>query len=252
MKNKILATLAVSAFLVATGCSHKKDEKKSDAQETASLSSEVTTGGVKQLTADWPEASRSAIDEMTKQYGLPDAATEDMVVWNSSEPFKRTVVMRESVNHMFPTQHQDVLVQTIDYRVPLDKVLPLTKFNGSLIIDRTKGELSSRNERQEMNILALNIADKIVRGEFTEEQARREYRKQFDALEAGRSDKMLTELSFKTSGNTGDPDTMMQSQEPRRSSSSSRTTERSSEMSNDSGSSSDSERINETEEIIEE
>ncbi len=214
MKRKIFASVLMSSFLMITACSHKKDDKKKEkSPETASLSTEVTQDGLDKVTESWPDSSRTAIKDMTTKFGMPDAVTEEMVIWKDSKPFKRTVVFRDQLNHMFPYQHSDVLMQTLDYRVPLDKVSDLSKFDGSLIIDRTKGELSARNHRQEMNILAFNMADKIVRGEMTVEEARREYSKNAEALMSGTTNKSLTSLDFKTSGNTSDPDSMMQAQE---------------------------------------
>ena len=214
MKRKIFASVLMSSFLMITACSHKKDDKKKEKMpETASLSTEVTQDGLNRETESWPDSSKSAIRDLTTKFGMPDAVTDEMVIWKDSKPFKRSVVFREEVNHMFPYQHSDVLMQTLDYRVPHDKVSDLSKFDGSLIIDRTKGELSARNHRQEMNILAFNMADKIIRGEMTVEEARREYSKNAEALMSGNSNKLLTSLTFKTRGNTSDPDTMMQSQE---------------------------------------
>lgn len=219
MKRKILMGAMMSAFLVTTACSHKKDDKKKEMSSETVMSTEVTQEGLDRVTKEWPASSKSAIKELTNKYGLPAAVTEDMVVWTDSKPFKRSIVYREEINHMFPIQHSDVLLQTLNYRVPLDKVSDLSRFDGSLIVDRTKGELSARNHRQEMNFLAFNLADKIVRGEMTVEKARREYSKNAEALMSGTTNKMLTELDFKTRGNTSDPDTMMQSQEARQDSS---------------------------------
>lgn len=203
----------MSAFLLVTACGHRKhDKKKSSESSSASMSQPVTERSLSKMTETWPESSKSAISSLKSKYGLPSSVTEDMVVWTTSAPFKRSVVMKEEVNHQFPIQHSDVLMQTVDYRVPLDKVAALSKFDGSLLVDRTKGELSARNDREEMNILALNLADKIVRGEMTVEQARREYSKNAEAFAAGTSGKMLTSLNFSSQGNTSDPDTMMQSQ----------------------------------------
>ena len=213
MKNRFLVPAVMSAFLLVTACSHKKEDKKFSADPMASYSMPVTKEGLSQMTESWPEPSRAAITSLNTKYGLPSAVTEDMVVWNASGPFKRTIVFKEEVNHQFPIQHSDVLVQTVDYRVPLDKVDELSKFDGSLLIDRTKGELSARNDKEEMNILSLNLADKIVRGEMTVEQARREYSKNAEAFAAGTTSEMISSLSFKSEGNTQDPDTMMQSQE---------------------------------------
>ena len=215
MKKTFVGSMLLSAFLILSACSHKKDDKKKDkpAPETASLSSQVSHEGLNKVTETWPQASKDAVKNMTDKYGLPDAVTEEMVVWNNIDPFKRGIVYKEEVNHMFPVQHSDILQQTISYRVPLDRVDDLNRFDGSLLVDRTKGELSSRNQREEMNILAFNLADKIVRGEITVEEARRQYRTNAEELMSGGTNPMLTGLSFQTRGNTTDPDTMMQSQE---------------------------------------
>lgn len=214
MKNRFLVPVVMSAFLLVTACSHKKHDKKKSMEPTAaSYSMPVTQEGLNEMTKEWPESSRGAITSLNSKYGLPSAVTEDMVVWNGSSPFKRTIVFKEEVDHQFPIQHSDVLAQTVDYRVPLDKVSALSKFDGSLLIDRTKGELTARNDKEEMNILSLNLADKIVRGELTVEQARREYSKNAEAFAAGTSSQLISGLSFSTEGNTQDPDSMMQSQE---------------------------------------
>lgn len=213
MKNKFLVPALMSAFLLVTACSHKKDHKKTSMDTASSYAMPVTQEGLDQMTATWPEPSRAAITSLNSKYGLPGAVTEEMVVWNNTSPFKRTIVFKEEVSHSFPIQHSDVVMQTVDYRIPLDKVASLSKFDGSLLIDRTKGELSARNDKEEMNILSLNLADKIVRGEMTVEQARREYSKNAEAFAAGTSSQLISGLAFKTEGNTQDPDTMMQSQE---------------------------------------
>ena len=215
MKKTFVGSMLLSAFLILSACSHKKDDKKKDspAPETASLPSQVSHEGLNKVTETWPQASKDAVKSMTEKYGLPAAVTEEMVVWNDIAPFKRGVVYKEEVTHMFPVQHSDILQQTISYRVPLDKIDDLSKFDGSLLVDRTKGELSSRNQREEMNILAFNLADKIVRGEITTEEARRQYRNNAEELMSGGTNQMLTSLNFQTRGNTSDPDTMIQAQE---------------------------------------
>ena len=213
MNRKLFLPAVLSVLVGMTACSHHKEDKKSSQDETASYATPVTQEGLDKMTAEWPEASRSAITSMTGKYGLPSAVTEDMVVWSTSAPFKRSVIFKEEVNHQFPIEHSDVLMQTVDYRVPADKVSQLTKFDGSLLIDRTKGELSARNDKEEMNILSLNLADKIVRGEMTVEQARREYSKNAEAFAAGTSSSLISALNFSSRGDTSDPDTMMQSQQ---------------------------------------
>jgi hypothetical protein len=214
MNHKMLVPVLSAGILLLSACSSYKgkENKKAEQEATAAKVMPVTMEGVATLTESWPEASKAAVNAMNAKYGVPASASEDMIVWNNTAPFKRTIVYKEEINHLFPMQHKDILQQVVDYRVPLDKVAALSKFDGSLIVDRTKGELSSRNETEEMNILALNLADKIVKGEMTVEKARREYSKNAESFAAGTSSPMITSLNFSTSGNTSDPDTMMQSQ----------------------------------------
>lgn len=217
MKKKILVPAMLSVLVAVTACGHKKDSKKkheANRQDLSAVISEpVSQEVLEEITAKWPAPSKEAITAMKTKYGNPSSVTEDMVVWNQTEPFSRTVVYKEQINHLFPVQHTDVLMQTVSYRVPLDKVGRLAEFDGSLIIDRTKGTISARNNKEEMNILALNLADKIIRGEISVEQARREYKSNAEAILAGRSNPLVSKLRFKSSGNTSDPDTLMQSQE---------------------------------------
>jgi hypothetical protein len=213
MFKRILAPAVMSSILLVTACSHRKDEKKKEMSDTSAYSMPVTQEGLDKVTESWPAPSKTAIKSLTEKYGLPAAVTDDMVVWNNTEPFKRSIVYREEVNQMFPMQHSDVLQQTVDYRVPLDRVDDLSRFDGSIMVDRTKGELSTRNDRQEMNILSLNLADKIIKGEMTVEEARREYSKDAESFAAGTSSPIVSGLLFKPESGTGDPDTMIQSQE---------------------------------------
>jgi hypothetical protein len=213
MNKKLLMPALLTALLAVTACSHKKDEQKEAATEEAAYAVPVTEDGLMKMTSTWPESSKSAIRSQQAKYGLPNSITDDMVSWNLPGEFKRSVVFRDEVKHQFPIAHSDVLLQTVDYRVPLDKVSQLSKFDGSLIIDRTKGELSARNDKEEMNILSLNLADKIVRGEMNVEQARREYSKYSEAVAGGGGGDLITSLKFESIGNTADPDVMMQSQQ---------------------------------------
>ncbi|MEX2153654.1 MAG: hypothetical protein WD825_09970 [Gemmatimonadaceae bacterium] len=56
--------------------------------------------------------------------------------------------------HSFPKPHTDLLEQFIDYRVPVDKYDELAAYDGSVIVERTKGEISARCDKEAMNFLA--------------------------------------------------------------------------------------------------
>jgi hypothetical protein len=56
--------------------------------------------------------------------------------------------------------------------VPVGIVKELAKFDGSLIIERTKGEVSSRCDMEAANFTAINVMNDIVTGKITAEKAR--------------------------------------------------------------------------------
>ena len=77
----------------------------------------------------WPKEAKKAAEMMIQKYGQPDEVTAMRVV---------------ETDHAFPVPHKDVLEQVIDYRVSTDKVDDLARYDGSVIVERTKGELSAR------------------------------------------------------------------------------------------------------------
>jgi hypothetical protein len=127
---------------------------------------------LREITRDWGEASKAAADEMVKKYGPPQEATETMLIWRENGPWKRTIVHKQGIEHAFPAPHQDVLEQVVSYKVPLNFFNALATFDGSVIADRTRGELTAHCDREATNILVLNLAHDIVRGDKTAEQAR--------------------------------------------------------------------------------
>lgn len=131
-----------------------------------------TIDSIDPIVGRWPWASARIVTEMVATYGLPHEATENMLLWHYNDPWKRTVVWRDGVHHNFPRSHLDLLEQTLDYRVPLDKIGQLATYNGSLVVARTRGELSVCCGSQMMNFLVMNLAHEIIIGRLTPEQAR--------------------------------------------------------------------------------
>lgn len=123
----------------------------------------------------WHEASQKAAKEMMEKYGPPAEVTSTMLMWNDTKPWKRTIIYKEAVQHDFPMPHPDVLEQFIDYDVPVDFFDDLAAYDGSVIVERTKGEISARCDKEGANFLAINLANDIVNKERTWEEARTFY-----------------------------------------------------------------------------
>lgn len=124
------------------------------------------------MMANWPMAAKKAAKKVISKYGAPDEATPSMLVWHNRGGWKRTVASRTPTMHHFPGPHPDSVEQVIDYRVPLGKYDDLARYDGSVNIDRTRGEMSARCDLEEMNLLALNLAHDIITGRKSVEQAR--------------------------------------------------------------------------------
>ena len=68
--------------------------------------------------------------------------------------------------------HPDLLEQFIDYQAPPEMYDELAVYDGSVIVERTKGEISARCDKEEMNFLAINLANDVAIGERTPDEAR--------------------------------------------------------------------------------
>ncbi|HEU4565919.1 MAG TPA: hypothetical protein VFS05_14765 [Gemmatimonadaceae bacterium] len=155
----------------------------------------------------WPEESREAARLVIDKYGEPHEATDSLLIWHDVGPWKRMVASRTFYHHDFPVPHIDAVESFIDYRVPVDKFTPLAEFDGSVVVERTAGELSARCHDEEANLLALNLVHDIVRGVKDVSEARRHYAEEFLNYRRKRPTPYMEKLHFQPGkGDTADPD----------------------------------------------
>ncbi len=181
------------------------------AQNSAGMESmpmtRMDSKSMEHMIASWPQASQMAAHMAMEKYGPPAETTASMLIWNKSGQWKRTVVYNYEVSHDFPMHHTDVMQQFIDYRVSPDMVEALAKFDGSVVVNRTNGEISARCDALGANILAINLANQIVTGKMSVAEARKTYGEQIMAMKAGRPAPMTEQLNFTVPmGGTADPD----------------------------------------------
>lgn len=147
---------------------------------------------------DWPETAKEAANAMMEKYGEPHEHTESLLIWYDTAPFTKTVVYKEEVQHDFPMPHKDVLEQFINYDVPVDKFDDLARYDGSVIVERTKAIMSARCDKEGANLLALNLAHDIIEGNRDVEEARQYYADAIMKMMQGQKDDYLTSLQFDT------------------------------------------------------
>ena len=132
-----------------------------------------------QLIASWPEESAEAAQLVIDAHGEPDEATDTQLIWHNVAPWKRIVATKAFYQHEFPAPHIDCVESFLDYRVPVDKFTPLAQYDGSVVCERTAGEVSARCHDEQANFLALNLMHDIVTGAKDVGQARDYYVKEF-------------------------------------------------------------------------
>jgi len=155
----------------------------------------------------WPALITSLALELVMRYGTPQDRNARQLTWFDNAPWKRTVLAKSGAAHNFPKPHQDILEQTIAYRVPLEKVAELLAYNGSILVDRTRGELTVHCDSERANILTLNIADDIVKGERSADQGIAYHAQVVRGLEIGETETYPQRLKFRPApgAETADP-----------------------------------------------
>jgi hypothetical protein len=154
---------------------------------------------VKAIVNDWNAMSKKAANLTIEQYGPPNEATQSRLIWYNNGPWKRTIVYRDEIPHDFPQPHTDVIENYINYSVPPEMFSELAKFDGSVIVERTRGEVSSRCDMEAANILALNLMNDIVTGKLSAEKARDVYCEIMSAFMVNRSAPYTEKLQFDVS-----------------------------------------------------
>lgn len=149
-----------------------------------------------EIYADWPEASQTAAKEMIDNYGQPDEMTEMELIWRDNAPWIRTVVYGYEIDHNWPVPHKDVVEQFINYDVPEDLFDDLAHYDGSVIAERTKGELSARCHAEFANLIALNLAHDLIEGTKTVDEARQAYAEAAKANMEGNPPEIAQKLTF--------------------------------------------------------
>ncbi len=144
----------------------------------------------------WPEAPKKVAEQMIEKYGAPNEATPTRVFWYRVGPWKRMEVSADPVVHNWPAPHEDFFTQVLDYRIPPEMVHLITMFDGSILVDRTRGEVSARCDSEAANVLGLNMVHEIVTGKRSVEDARETSSQHTVAYNLGRSAPYAERLLF--------------------------------------------------------
>jgi hypothetical protein len=181
MKNIALAVLA--GFLA--GCSTMPPLP--DPQDRRDLAAVVIES--------WYNYSKVAALNLISEYGAPDAVEAGRLVWNDKGPWKRIAVW-DVVPYYDSNTGPNNLEMTLAYAVTPAQAGALKEFDRRVRVTKGGSELSARCDREELNFLALNLADEVVNGVKSPAQARDFFARTVELAAEGRSSRYMQGLLF--------------------------------------------------------
>jgi hypothetical protein len=199
--------LGSTARAVGQGIAHKLQGEHETQKGARQM---VAAAEVEKIIENWPAAQKNIAGQMIEKYGLPNEAMPTKLFWYGNGPWKRTELSSDAVVHNWPTVHTDFLTQVIDYRVPPEMFHLIAMFDGSILCDRTRGEVAARCDTESANVLGMNMVHEIVTGKRTVEDARKTAVESTVAYNLGRSAPYAERLLFEVpQGGTEDLDESM-------------------------------------------
>lgn len=167
---------------------------------------QVLVETARSIIDSWPEAPKMTAAQLLEHYGPPHEATPTKMFWYGIGPWSKMELTADHVVHNFPTPHVDYFTQYVSYPVPPARAADLAAFDGSVIVDRTAGQLGSRCDHEAFNTLTLNLAVEIIEGKRNVEDARELYAQTAAAYVMGRDAPYAERLLFTPVTDAADPD----------------------------------------------
>jgi hypothetical protein len=197
MRKAIVGSFIVAslALIVVFSLARPAVTHAEQTQQTEQMQKQQTAD-IEKMIADWPEASKKAAKNMLEQYGPPAGTTPSKLIWEDEGPWVEIIVFKKPHPHDWPMPHEDVLFQTIEYQVPVEKVGELAQFDKAVVPMLTRGTLSAMCDFQGANYLALNLAHRLITGETTVAQARSLYEQAVKEFKAGNPPVAMQKLMF--------------------------------------------------------
>jgi hypothetical protein len=148
---KTYLRLAVLAGFVA-GCSSAPLRSPEQRRELA-----------KAAIMNWYTFSQVSALKLIAEYGPPDRIESSQLVWINQGPWEITSVWDTQPNDD-TTLGPENLEQTVAYPVTTEQREKLQAFSDKIHVNGAGTEMSSRYSSEELNFLALNLADQVVKG----------------------------------------------------------------------------------------
>lgn len=165
VRRTLLALVLLAACAPASGRAQYRDSLDLD---------EISLSGrtPESIILLWPAFSYRLARLMISKYGQPAQATDHSLIWRDNGPWKRIVVYRTPAKEGLFKRNRGRLEQSVAYRVPAGKLPALALFDRDIEADPKEGRLTARTDDEGANFLALNLADEVLQGLRTPEDAK--------------------------------------------------------------------------------
>ncbi|HUR65736.1 MAG TPA: hypothetical protein VMZ03_05240 [Chitinophagaceae bacterium] len=160
---------------------------------------DMSAGLLRNVIAECPLEVRETAVDMIRKYGQPYEMTSTRLTWENNGPWLKTVVALNEMTQDSPEPRWDFLEQTISYKASADKYDILTRFDAKVTADKVKGTLTAKSDKEELNLLALNLAHDIISGKRTVQDANDQYAWGEIQFRKGRTAVYMQGLQFVTS-----------------------------------------------------
>jgi hypothetical protein len=145
------------------------------------------------IIAAWPTWPRFLAGSLLEKYGVPDNIVASQLSWNGRKPWTKIVVFRDP-DSLGSSNH---LLQSVSYgKVPFERWQELVLAGRGATYDPSTQELTARTDGEETNLLALNLADEILRGRRSPADARRFYDQTEKLSLSGKASPYMDRLLF--------------------------------------------------------
>lgn len=195
-RRSILGATGITLASGLIGSSSAAAQQDGTPEESDDGQSGYTEEDVMEAISEWEDKQHEEAVKTMDKYGVPEIVDERRLIWYDSGPWKRTEMKRDAVPHRFPVEHPDFFEQFIDYGVPTTSVDELTEYDGSVMFERTTGEMSARCHTEWANFLAINLAHDLITGEETVKTARESYAEIVEQRMAGEEHEYTQGLQF--------------------------------------------------------
>jgi hypothetical protein len=189
--SRVMPAVAAAATLLAAGACIVAQSPTPIESAGAALDRDVAAA---EAINGWSEQSALVARGLMAEYGIPNEVDSGRLVWSNNGAWRQTVVANVPPS---PTGGRDlgIVEQTVEYNaLTAPQIAKLAAFDDRLSFNARTQELSAKSDREELNILRLNLGDDVVYGRLTPWQARAAYYDTLDLQDSGKTSRDMSEL----------------------------------------------------------